>query len=95
MSLTKIDTINAVKTSLGITKKDSTRIVESVFAIIKDELNKGNDIKISGFGRWTVKDKKKRRGRNPQTGKAIIIDARKVITFKTSPVLRNAVNCID
>jgi integration host factor subunit alpha len=69
--------------------------LESVFEIIKDELDKGKAVKISGFGKWTVKSKKKRNGRNPQTGEALTIDARKVITFKPSNVLKNAVNSED
>jgi len=64
------------------------RIVESLFKIIKDDLNNGNDVMISGFGKWTVKSKKARKGRNPQTGKEIRIDARKVVKFKSSAVLR-------
>jgi len=92
MSLRKIDIIDSVYEKLGITKKDSVRIVESLFDIIKNDLDKGNDVMISGFGKWTVKAKKERRGRNPQTGKEIRIDARKVITFKSSNVLKNAMN---
>jgi integration host factor subunit alpha len=95
MSMTKIDIVNSVYENLDISKKDSIRIVESVFEIIKDELDKGKAVKISGFGKWTVKAKKKRRGRNPQTGKEMMIDARKVITFKPSNVLRDALNSGD
>ncbi|MCX5821339.1 MAG: integration host factor subunit alpha [Deltaproteobacteria bacterium] len=95
MSLTKIDIIEAVYTHLGIPKKDCIRIVESLFEIIKDDLNKGNDVMISGFGKWTVKAKKERRGRNPKTGKEMMIDARKVVTFKPSTVLRDVVNSGD
>ena len=92
MSLTKIDIIEAVYTHLGIPKKDCIRIVESVFEIIKDDLDKGNDVMISGFGKWTVKAKKQRKGRNPQTGKGLMIDARKVVTFKPSQVLKGTIN---
>ena len=92
MSLTKIDIIESVYEQLGIPKKDCVRIVESLFEIIKDDLDKGNDVMISGFGKWTVKSKKKRKGRNPQTGKAMMIDARRVVTFKPSNVLRDAIN---
>ena len=95
MSLTKIDIIDSVYEKLGIPKKDCVRIVESVFEIIKDDLDKGHDVMISGFGKWTVKAKKKRKGRNPQTGEALMIDARKVVTFKPSTVLRDAVNSGD
>ena len=92
MSLTKIDIIESAYKHLDIPKKDCVRIVESLFDIIKDELDKGNAVKISGFGKWTVKSKKERKGRNPQTGKEMTIDARKVVTFKPSNVLRDAVN---
>lgn len=85
--MTKIDIIESVNEKLGIPKKDCVRMVESVFDIIKDELDQGNDVKISGFGKWTVKAKRERKGRNPQTGERITIDARKVITFKSSKVL--------
>jgi integration host factor subunit alpha len=88
MSLTKIEIINSVYETLGISRKESVTAVESLFEIIKDELGKGNDVMISGFGKWTVRAKKKRKGRNPQTGEALTIDARKVVTFKPSQLLR-------
>ena len=92
MSMTKIEIIESIYEHLGIPKKDCIRIVDSLFEIIKDELGKGNDVMISGFGKWTVRAKKERKGRNPQTGKEMMIDARKVVTFKPSNVLRDAVN---
>lgn len=92
MSLTKIDIIESVREKLGIPKKDCISIVESLFDIIKSEFAKGKEVKISGFGKWTVLKKKKRKGRNPQTGESLIIDARKVVTFKPSAVLRKKVN---
>jgi integration host factor subunit alpha len=66
--------------------------VESVFDIMKDELAKGDKVKISGFGNFIVKDKNSRRGRNPQTGAEIEISARRVLTFKSSQVLKKALN---
>jgi len=66
--------------------------VESVFDIIKESLGRGEKIKISGFGNFVVKEKKSRRGRNPQTGDEISISARRVLTFKSSQVLRKALN---
>jgi integration host factor subunit alpha len=92
MSLTKINIIDAIYEKIGIPKKDCVKIFESLFDIIKDDLDKGNDVMISGFGKWTIKAKKKRKGRNPQTGKEMIIDAKRVVTFKPSKVLRDAVN---
>jgi integration host factor subunit alpha len=90
--MTKIDIIDSIYEKLAIPKKECAGIVESVFEIIKDELNKGNDVMISGFGKWTVKAKKARRGRNPKTGKEMTIDARRVVKFKPSNMLRNKVN---
>lgn len=92
MSLTKIEITNAIYEKLGIPKKDCSNIVESLFDILKDELVKGNDVLISGFGKWSIRSKKARKGRNPQTGATLRIDARRVITFKSSNVLRDAVN---
>ena len=92
MSLTKIDLIESIYNQTGMTRKECVRAVDSVFEIIKDEMNQGNDIMISGFGKWAVKSKKDRKGRNPQTGEAIIIEARKVVTFKTSTVLKKTIN---
>jgi integration host factor subunit alpha len=86
------DAIDSIYEHLGIPKKDCAGIVERLFDIIKNELYEGNDVNISGFGKWTVKAKTERKGRNPQTGKAIMIDARRVITFKSSTVLRKKVN---
>jgi integration host factor subunit alpha len=92
MSLTKVDIIDSIYEKIGIPKKDCVSIVESVFEIIKDDLDKGNDVMISGFGKWTVTAKKKRKGRNPQTGKELMIDARKVVTFRPSQLLKGIVN---
>ena len=92
MSLTKIDIIDSIYEKFGIPKKDCIRIVESLFDSIKDDLDKWNPVMISGFGKWTVKAKKARKGRNPQNGKAMTITARRVVTFKPSNVLRDAVN---
>ena len=92
MSLTKIEIIESIYEEFGIPKKDCIRIVESFFEIIKDELGKGEAVMISGFGKWTVRAKKERAGRNPQTGKQMMIDARTIVTFKPSNVLRNTVN---
>jgi integration host factor subunit alpha len=88
VSLRKIDIIESIYEEFDISKKDCFRIVDSLFEIIKDELNKGNTVKISGFGRWTVRSKKELKGWNLQIGKEIMIDARKVVKFKPSDVLR-------
>ena len=90
--MTKIEIIQNVHEKLGFPKKNSAEIVESVFDIIKDSLARGEKIKISGFGNFVVKEKKSRRGRNPQTGDEIEISSRRVLTFKSSQVLRKALN---
>ena len=92
MSLTKIEMVNMLHDHIGITKTECLNLFESVFDIIKDELGKGNPVKISGFGKWTIKAKKERKGRNPKTGEDVTIDARKVVTFKPSPNLRDELN---
>jgi len=92
MALTKIDIIQIVSNKLGISKTDSTRIVESVFELMKEQLSKGDTVKISGFGNFVVKSKNSRRGRNPQTGEEMEISARKVVTFKASQIIRKALN---
>ena len=92
MTLTKIEIINMLNEQIGIPKVECIRIVESFFDIIKSELEKGNPVMVSGFGKWTVKAKKARVGRNPKTGENVTIDARKVVTFRPSPVLRDDLN---
>lgn len=88
--MTKADIIERVTERCGITKKDSIDMVESVFSIIKSTLEAGGDIKVSGFGKFEVRKKHERRGRNPQTGEAIVIEARRILSFKPSTILKNA-----
>ena len=92
MALTKIEIVNMLNEQIGIPKVECIRIVESFFDIIKSELEKGSPVMVSGFGKWTVKAKKARVGRNPKTGENVTIDARKVVTFRPSPVLRDDLN---
>ena len=92
MALTKIEVVNMLNEQIGFSKVECIRIVESFFDIIKSELDKGNPVMISGFGKWTVKAKKARIGRNPQTGENVTIEARKVVTFRPSAVLRDDLN---
>jgi integration host factor subunit alpha len=92
MTITKKELIDAHYEQAGLSKKGCVSAVESTFEIIKDELEKGNPVKISGFGKWTVKSKKERKGRNPQTGDSMTIDARKVVIFKPSLILKDALN---
>jgi integration host factor subunit alpha len=90
--MTKADLIDSVHQKIGFSKKDSADIVELFFDTIKEILQEGDKLKVSGFGNFIVRDKRERIGRNPQTGEAIKISARKVLTFKPSQVLKNALN---
>ncbi len=90
--MTKADLIESIYQKIGFSKKESAEIVEVVFDIIKDTLEKGEKIKISGFGNFVVREKKSRVGRNPQTGEEIEISSRRVLTFKPSQVLKNVLN---
>ncbi len=92
MTLTKARIVEKLYTESDFSKERCVELVESVFGLMKDELKKGNDICVSGFGKWSVNRKAPRRGRNPQTGKAILLDARIVVTFKCSGRLREAMN---
>ena len=90
--MTKVDIIENIYEKVGFSKKEVAKIVESVFDIIKEILEKEDKIKISGFGNFVVRKKKSRRGRNPQTGTDIEITARRILTFKPSQVLKNILN---
>jgi integration host factor subunit alpha len=91
-AMTKADLVESIYERVGFSKKESAEIVELVFEIIKQTLEQGEKIKIAGFGNFVVREKKSRRGRNPQTGQEIRISARKVLTFKPSQVLKNTLN---
>ena len=93
MALTKSDIVAKVN-ALGFTKKRSVDIVENLLSIIKSTLEKGEDVLISGFGKFCVKEKQKRRGRNPATGADLILKERKVVTFKCSGKLREKINSL-
>ena len=77
---------------MGFTKKQSAEVIESLLDIIKKSLAKGDDVLVSGFGKFCVKDKRPRRGRNPATGQDLLLRERKVVTFKCSGKLRNKIN---
>ncbi len=91
MALTKSDIVAKVH-ELGLTKKKAVDTVESLLEIIKRTLAQGDDVLVSGFGKFCVKDKKQRRGRNPATGSDLILRERKVVTFKCSGKLRDRIN---
>ncbi|KAF0221876.1 MAG: integration host factor subunit [Geobacteraceae bacterium] len=90
--MTKADIVERIYEKVGFSKKESAELVELVFDIIKSTLEKGDKIKIAGFGNFVVKEKADRRGRNPQTGEEITISARKILTFKPSQVLKASIN---
>jgi len=93
MVLTKVDLINKVYNSRTIlTKKEARKTVETILLILKSSLENGDDVLLSGFGKFNVKDKNERRGRNPKTGESMMLDAKKVVTFKSSGLLRKKVN---
>jgi integration host factor subunit alpha len=91
MALTKNDIVTKVH-DLGFTKKQAVSSVESLLEIIKKTLEKGDDVLVSGFGKFCVKKKKERRGRNPATGSDLTLKERKVVTFKCSGKLRDSIN---
>jgi len=91
--MTKADIIERVYDKVGgFSKKEAAEVVEVVFHLIKQTLAKKEKIKISGFGNFIVREKKERMGRNPQTGQPIVIRERRVLNFKPSQVLKNALN---
>lgn len=92
MTLTKAELIDSVYEKVGFSKKEAAELVELVFESMKEDLCKGQSIKISGFGKFRVRAKKSRMGRNPQTGEAMEISARKVLTFTPSRILRDGIN---
>ena len=92
MTLTKSQIIEEIMTRNGFSRKKSAETVEALLGIIKQSLASGEDVLISGFGKFCVKEKRERRGRNPATGEDMMLDARKVVTFKCSGKLREKVN---
>jgi len=92
MALTKETMINDVYNDVGLSKTKSRSAVENLFEIIKGILAKEEDVLVSGFGKFLVRNKKERRGRNPQTTEDLQLRARKVVVFKTSSVIRKNIN---
>jgi integration host factor subunit alpha len=92
MTVTKAHIVENLFGKNIFTKTESAQIIETLFEIVKDSLEKGDDVLISGFGKFSVKEKNQRRGRNPQTGAPILLAPRKVVTFKCSGVLRERIN---
>jgi integration host factor subunit alpha len=94
-TMTKADIVERVYEKIGFSKKEASELVEMVFGSLKDKLVKGEKVKISGFGKFEVRGKKSRIGRNPQTGDRITISARRVLNFSPSQVLKALLNGQD
>ncbi len=92
MTLTKIQIVESIQNQTGFPKTRSLEIVETLLEIIKSTLESGEDVMLSGFGKFCVKEKKERKGRNPATGDAMMLAPRKVVTFKCSGKLRERIN---
>jgi len=92
MALTKNQIVDSIQDSLGFPRNRSVQLTETLLELIKKTLENGEDIMISGFGKFCVKQKKQRRGRNPATGADMMLDARKVVTFTCSGKLRDKIN---
>jgi len=92
MTLTKTDISDSLYTGTDLTKVQSVELVDALIEIMKSTLENGEDILITGFGKFCVKEKKQRKGRNPQTGRELMLDARRVVTFQCSGVLRDRIN---
>ena len=92
MTLTKAHIVEAVAEQIGYTKHQSSELIETLLEIIKRTLESGEDVLVSGFGKFCVKTKRERRGRNPATGEDMMLEPRKVVTFNCSRKLRDKVN---
>ena len=92
MALTKHVLVEKLQSDLGFPRNQSVEIVESILEIIKSTLESGDDVQVSGFGKFYVRDKHERKGRNPATGEDAIISARRVASFKCSGKLRGKIN---
>ena len=92
MTLTKADLINSLHNHCGFSKIQSTQIIENILELIKGTLASGEDVMISRFGKFCVKEKRERKGRNPQTGNDLILGSRRVVTYQCSGVLKEKIN---
>lgn len=95
MALTKADIVETLQTEISFTKHKSTELVESLLELIKSTLESGEDVLVSGFGKFCVNEKSERRGRNPATGEDLMLAPRKIVTFKCSGQLRKRINGDD
>lgn len=92
MALTKHRLVEQFQNEMGFPRNRSVDVTENILKIVKDALEAGDDVLLSGFGKFSVNDKKERKGRNPSSGEVAILPARRVVTFKCSATLRGKVN---
>jgi integration host factor subunit alpha len=92
MTLTKALIVEALRNKTDIPKLRSADLVDTVFELMKQTLESGEDVLISGFGKFSVREKQERKGRNPQTGEPLMLSARKVVAFKCAGVLKDKIN---
>ena len=92
VTITKADIVERIYEKVGFSKKEASEVVDSVFELIKQHLEQGEKVKVSGFGNFVVHEKQPRKGRNPQTGETITIRGRRVLGFKASPMLKKSMN---
>ena len=92
MAVTRDHIITSIHKDVDISKAQSTQLLECILETIEKALEKGEDVLISGFGKFCVKEKCQRRGRNPHTGEDMMLDSRRVLVFRCSPVLKNKIN---
>lgn len=92
MTLTKADLVQSLTDQIGLSKNRSSEVTETLLEIIKRTLASGEDVLVSGFGKFCVNEKAKRKGRNPATGESLMLKPRRVVTFKVSGKLRKKIN---
>jgi integration host factor subunit alpha len=92
VTVTKADIVERIYEKVGFSKKEAGEVVDSIFEVIKQHLERGEKVKVSGFGNFVVHEKQPRKGRNPQTGETITIRGRRVLGFKSSPMLKKSMN---
>ena len=98
MAMTKAEIVERIYEKVekdGFSKKEAAEVVEAIFEVIKRHLERGEKVKISGFGNFVVHTKRPRKGRNPQTGEEIVISGRRVLSFKPSQVLKKTINAVS
>lgn len=95
MSITKADISDDLSKTVGLSKADATEMVEKFFDSISQSLIEGHDVKISGFGGFNLRDKEARPGRNPKTKEPAVIQARRVVTYKPSPIVKERLKDLD